>query len=266
MKIKITLFFLLLVSFVVAQATAEAIDTASTDSIVLLYDTLPEISFFNPQNIQNHSSKIASYQTNSNSYKTLLLLLLIFCFAWFVAWYKDIFKAAYKMLYDFNYGHQYLRTKKNTNLIPLLLISGVFVLFSAIFIQQNIFTHSKFTYVLTAVVIVVLLDLISNYIFLFFAPATVLQLVQNNYLIFHIIALSVLVALYALANTDMHSMKNIANWLFFTMLLIMVVFRLFTTSYLLIAEKVKVYSLHFFIYLCTFKIMPLIILVSILLK
>lgn len=274
MKVWYSVLFLGLINFGFSQSLANlkadsmCYDSISisNDSISLLYDSIPEIVFFNPNTIENHTSKIATYQIKKKTSKLTQSFILLLFFAWFVTWYKDLFKASFKSLYDFNYCHQYLRSKKNSNFIPLVLISGVFILFSALFIKNNILSNQSIWYILLWIVILVVYDIISNYIFLFFANSNVLQLTQNSYLGFHVVMLTVLVALYLIVNVETKYIQKIVEYIYILSILVLSILRLVRVQYLLTTEKAKVFSLHFFIYLCTFKIMPFIVLISIFLK
>ncbi|MCB9227298.1 MAG: DUF4271 domain-containing protein [Chitinophagales bacterium] len=266
MKILFTLLFFVFSTFTFAQNSNVEIDSLQNDSIVLLYDSLPELIFFNPNKIENHTSKISTYRQNEGVNKITQALILVLFFAWFATWYKELFTSSFKSLYDFNFNHQYLRSKKNSNFIPLVLITLVLILFSVLFIKNNILPSQSLWYIFLFVALLVLYDIISNYIFLFFSQANVMQLIQNSFLSFHVVMLSVLVVLYFVANVDVHNIQKITAYIFCISIVLLSVLRLVRAYYLLITEKAKVFNLHFFIYLCTFKIMPFIILISIFLN
>jgi len=264
------LFITLIFFWTNAQNTNDS--TIVDTTIVLQYeDELPEFTIFSAdknQNINRSSSFIQ--QSNYKSYVFIFFVLysILLCLIYIKS--KDVVKASLKSLFNFQYALQYYRTQKERNVLYYFFYLLFFIISFSYFLQNIFIKHTNFSTNLYRIIIVVslffIIDYFSSFIYLLFTKKSKsvnnIQKAILSYAVVFCIYLWPLMAFVIVGDEKVQFYTAIIGWIFLAIILILKELRVLQ---ILLNDKIDIVSFHFFTYLCTFKFLPIIILVKVLL-
>ena len=270
------LVLLFIMFAVIGFAQIEPLPLQAVDSlqdsieIVLQFDSLPEFSFFNPQDITQHRSRIAALQQDMSNKDYYFYLIIAFSLIISLVFLnsKEMVKSSLKSFSSLQNTIQFSRTEKQSNSFYFVLYLGIFILgisLMAQYVSTRVYgMHFGFTRIAIFVVLVFLIDYLSTYLFLLFSShQKSLDMVQTVILTYPVLLAFILwPALFFVVLSGMATAK-LALTISLAVLALIFLLKEIRTIQVLWIEKIEIFSFHFFAYLCTFKFLPIIVLAKI---
>lgn len=261
-------FFILFVSFASAQ---EVDSTLIEDTVIVLqFDSLPKVSFFNGNSTDQTISRITSFYKHSHKEDIVFMLFLAYSVLLCIVFLnsRPIVSASFKTLFNLQFAIQFYRTEKQRNTLYYIIYLIFFIVSFSYIIQSayNYFHDFKIAYlsVLLFTTLYFIIDYVSSYIYLLFTnKSKTIETVQTSILSFSIF---LCVILWPLLSFIIIGKQYISLFVALFSIVIVVLFLLMRelrVVQILRNEKIDILSFHFFTYLCTFKFLPIFILVKI---
>jgi hypothetical protein len=238
--------------------------------IILLFDSLPGFSYFNPSEIINHNSRITAFQANTNSKNIYFFAIIVFSLLLSMVYInsREMVKSSVKSLTSVQNTIQFSRTEKQSNGIYFGFYLILFVLglaMTAHYVFGEMYgLHYTFLKIVLFVVLVFSLDYSASYLYLLFTTNDKsVDMVQTVILTYPVLLSFVLwPALFFVILAALPTGK-LFLFIFFFVLGIIFVLKEIRTLQVLRIEKIDIFSFHFFAYLCTFKFLPLFVMAKI---
>lgn len=263
---------MLLVSFVAFAQDSLVVEQDSME-IELMFDSLPLFTFFDPSLVEKHQSRIASIQGADNTQSIYFWIIMLFSviFTWVFLNSRELVKSSVKSIQSFQHTIHFSRTDKQSNIFYFIWYALLFLLGLSLvsyYVSYEIFQRDTGLLSITLVIFTIfILDYLFTYLYLLFASSNrsveLVQAVVLNYAIILCLVLSP--ALFFIVLTGLAVAK------FFSIVLvsiigIILVIKEIRVLQVLWSEKINIFSIDFFAYLCTFKFLPIILLIRIALQ
>lgn len=269
MKKFILALFIIIVSF----AKAEEIDTSMlvNDTIIVLnFDSLPQVSYLFGGEENISISRVASYKPQNNEQEIYFMLFIMYSMLLCAVYLnsKTIVSSSFKTLFNMQFAMQFYRAEKKRNTLYYIIYLFFFIIgFSfLLFKSYNAFTPYEITFlkVLLFTILYFVLDYLSSFIYhLFTKNSKAIETVQTSILSFSILLCAFLWPLLAFVIVGAYYVSTIIIIISLLIVAFFLVMRELRVIQILSNEKVDILSFHFFTYLCTFKFLPILILVKV---
>lgn len=266
---RIHLLFIGLCAMMFVSAQDSLVSAVDSTSVEWVNDSFDNFHRFNPDTIQNHKQRlIAMLETDPTEdwyFYGLMIYSLVLVFFYLSS--KDMVLASFKSFYSYQFNVQYNRTNKQRNLLYLLIYYLLFILAFVVLAQfiLHTFFDSNISWArLTGLCFAYFIwDYFSTNIYhLFTSNSKGIDLVKSVQLVFSPLwALLIWLALFFVI-LGSAKVSGIASVLSISLLAFMLLAKEIRILQVLWLEKIDIFSFHFFAYLCTFKILPFILLVK----
>ena len=266
----IVLCLLMFVVPLMAQNTL-AVDADSL-AVELQFDSIPVFEFFNPDLVEGKKNRVAAVQPKDSRQGWYFLFLITFSIliTWIYLNSKELVRSSLKAISSIKDTVQFSRSDRQSNvfyfiLYALLFLSGLSLILY--FIGDEILGKEWQEWQLVAVVFgVFILDYLFSFLYIFFTSnSRTVDLVQSvvlNYAV--VLGLIIWPALFFIVLASLSVAKVFAVILFVMIGFILLVKEIRVLQVIWM-EKIQVFSIHFFAYLCTFKFLPILVLIKIIL-
>lgn len=263
------LFFCSIFCFVLdGQNSPEVVQEAG--AIATLPDSFGGLPCFNPEDISIHKERLIGLRPGSLMRDWYFYMSAIFSLAIVLVYLssKEVVRASFKSLINFQYHIQYSRTDKQNNLIVLVVYYLLFVIAFATVAHFAIYTFTSLQGSFVRIFLVSFLFVIWDYVsFIFYAFFTskskIIDLIKSISVSFTPLwaLLGWLAMLFVLLTShEVARISSLVAAIFLGLLLLVKELRVLRVLW---QEKMDILSFHFFAYLCTFKFIPLVILIRI---
>tara|TARA_B100001093_G_C26824151_1_gene1013263 strand:+ start:1629 stop:2450 length:822 start_codon:yes stop_codon:yes gene_type:complete len=263
------LFFCLIFCFVLdGQNPPEELQEAAA------YSTLPDsfagLPCFNPEDISIHKERLIGLRPVSLTRDWYFFMSAIFSLVIVLVYLssRDVVRASFKSLINFQYHIQYSRTDKQNNLIVLVVYYLLFVIAFATVAHFVIHTFTSlkgsFIRIFLASFVFVVWDYVSFIFYAFFtSKSKIIDLIKSISISFTPLwaLLGWLAMLFVLLTS--HEVAQVSSLVAAIILGLLLLVKELRVLSVLWQEKMDILSFHFFAYLCTFKFLPLVILIRI---
>lgn len=231
-------------------------DSLESESIVFNMDELPIVN------------RIAAYIPAANQqdqyFYFAIALSLIFSVVFISS--KDIFVSSWRSFFRLQYQIQYGRSDKSSNLIYLLVYAILFILSLSVLLYYSLQSFLQLNLRLSIIVLVTLAYFlwdyyVANLYYLFAGNRKTVDMVKYISLSYAPLwSMLAWFGVFFILLTSLALSKWFAIFLF-SLLGFSLIIKELRVLQVLWAEKVEVFSIHFFAYLCTFKFLPFVLLV-----
>lgn len=264
-------FFLVFFILFVSIASAQEIDTTLVEDtvIVLQFDSIPKISFFNGSEGES-ISRISSFYKRSKIEDVTFVLFLVYSLLLSIVFInsRSIVSSSFKTLFNMQFAMQFYRTEKKRNTFYYILYLCFFIVGVSylLFRANNQFSNHSiiFPKVLLFTILYFIFDYASSFIYLLFTKkTTAIETLQTSILSFSVplcIFLWPLIVFIIVGQLFISFSVIIISLVIVAFFLVM---RELRVIQILSNEKVDILSFHFFTYLCTFKFLPILLLVKV---
>lgn len=264
----ITIFFL--------QVTACAQDSLLLDSSALSYEDLKGVPNFEIQIFSDslvHLNRVSTWNVHSEnkSFEFWILLAISSVLAFLLLISREQVKMSFKSIFSSSFALQQSRTERQGNAYFYYLYLIVFILSFAFLLNYSstyIFLRERSfgTFVFLVFAYFALDFIFSIQTSLFSNSKRIIEVLLSSSLNYALV-LCILVwpALFFVIFAKI-SLAKLISIVFFILIGSIYLVKEWRILQILANEKVEVYSFHFFAYLCSFKILPIIVLVKILLS
>ncbi len=270
----ILLFFSLHINDLFAQFDLQE-EIVSNEQVINVADSLSKFSqfpIFHSDSL-THKSQISSYIEHSNEKVVYFLALLLMSIAltMLVLYAKELVKTSFQSILNLNYTIRGLGSKENRNVLNFSIFLLCFIFLFSYFLSLGL--HQFYTFdisfleILKIIFFFFLLDFLTSFLYLLFTKNyKVLEYVHaGSYYIIICLLMLVWLSVFLVAYSNPFFGFYIFWFCLLTVLLFLVL-REVRAIQILQSERVDIFSFQFFTYLCTFKILPLAIFVTILFR
>lgn len=268
MRIRLLFFCLVFCFVLVGQNSSEEVQELAT--LAISPDSFAGLTCFNPEDISIHKERLIGLRPASLMRDWYFYVSAIFSLAIILVYLssREVVSASFKSLINFQYHIQYSRTDKQNNLIVLMVYYLLFVIAFATVAHFVIHTFTllqgSFIRIFMASFLFVVWDYVSFIFYAFFTSKTkIIDLIKSISISFTPLwaLLGWLAMLFVLLTShEVAQVSSLVGAIFLGILLLAKELRVLR---ILWQEKMDILSFHFFAYLCTFKFLPMVILIRI---
>jgi hypothetical protein len=267
---RLAVFFLSLFMSLSLGAQNDSIQLMDSADLELTLDTMLGFWAFNPDTISFHQDRIVALRQGDDTkdlyFYGVIVFSLLLVFFYFGS--REIVHSSFKSFVSFQHHVQYSRTDKQNNLIYLLVYYILFIVAFTAVLHFVLHTFFDFQVTVSSLFIVCVLyfvwDYLSNNIYHLFATnSKSIDLVKSVSLAFSPLwTFLIWFALFFVLLSSFAVSKFFAILILLLLAGVMLAKEIRVLQVLWL-EKIDIMSLHFFAYLCTFKILPFILLIKV---
>lgn len=263
----VVLFMFLLLN-IVGMSQMDTLEVQDSLQVELNYESLPELNVFTGDTIQIHKNRIASLHENDglkDQYFYGVVGFTLFLVIFFLST-KELVLDSFKSFLSFQYNIQYSRSDKQNNLIYLLIYYLLFIIGLSVVIHFVLHNFFASTVSLASLFLICTLYFIWDYLaanlyYLFAVNSKSIDLVKSVILTFSPLwTFIVCLALFFVVLPAI-GVSKLFSLVLLSILGVVLLAKEIRVLQVLNFEKIEILSFHFFAYLCTFKILPFILLV-----
>jgi hypothetical protein len=238
--------------------------------LILLYDCLPQFSFFTPSDSCLVKSRIASLQMNTLNkdlyFYTILLFSLLLVLVFINS--RDMVSNSIASISSLQKTIQFSRTEKQSNGLYFVLYF-ILSVFSLALAGQYIITeiyglNYSFFSIFLLVAVTFFIDYLSSYLYLLFTSNyRTIDMIQTVILTFPVLLSFILWPVLFFIILSSFATAKVFFIILCIVLGLILLLKEFRTLQILWLEKIDIFSFHFFAYLCSFKFLPLFLVVKV---
>ncbi|MCB0509306.1 MAG: DUF4271 domain-containing protein [Chitinophagales bacterium] len=268
--------FLLFIGVFFCSCAVSAQDSLLVDTAILTYDDLNGIPDFKIQAIGDSllpMNRIASLNLNSKNKSFEFWVLMAFSTVLTLLMFssREQVKMSFRSIFSSSFALQQSRTERQGNAYFYYLYLMLFILSFAFLLHfsfNNIYFHQRgyWTFVILVFAYFVMDFIFSVQTALFSNSNRIIDILLASSLNYALVlCFLVWPALFFVVFAKI-SLAYLISILFFVLIGWIYLVKEWRILQILANERVEVYSFHFFAYLCSFKILPIIVLIKVLLS